>query len=636
MIIYKKILMLDNKKNNINLGIFFCALIIFLIRWYSPLINFDEKIDISIIFESISDGYIYFAPFKAFVNLDLNYSFDPAIENLNNITIPTGAFYLHFVFYHLLGAWSFVILELLFILFFLIIFYKISRMLNLTRLEALSISVILFNIPVFLEILGLSGTNYFTVIYSEFYSLRFPRPLVSNIFFYSFILCIFRLLKNDFFIKKNFILLGIISGLSFTSFFHVFVLEQLILFFILIHTYKNKSLKILQKNFKFIILYIVSFLIISLPFFINMFFTEPEFLERMGLADLNYERKLFLLSYLLKKIFKFEFLLIISLSIMIFFYINYIKNINYFKKLNIFFIIFYTSILTPFIFVLLSPKFFSHFYLFNNVILISAFLLFFFSIFLIIKFYFLKIVSNKIINSTAILFIIIALSCNFYQNIKNYNETKLSEDSISLRNEFKIISNLIKENDLINLKDSSLLTFDDRFLIWAILNDIKYLKISNGVIFPKKNEMIEKDLIQTFKYLNLSKKDFHKFIENRKLSSWRYRNENIRKLFWMRYQANSLITYKNSKDFNQKILDFINKSSPLLSQQLIVPNNEIDRLLLKFDIFESYTDNPDLIIINKKNKVLAKSLIDLKIFCKKFEGQIFIYYVKLTSDLNCN
>ena len=636
MIIYKKILMLDNKKNNINLGIFFCALIIFLIRWYSPLINFDEKIDISIIFESISDGYIYFAPFKAFVNLDLNYSFDPAIENLNNITIPTGAFYLHFVFYHLLGAWSFVILELLFILFFLIIFYKISRMLNLTRLEALSISVILFNIPVFLEILGLSGTNYFTVIYSEFYSLRFPRPLVSNIFFYSFILCIFRLLKNDFFIKKNFILLGIISGLSFTSFFHVFVLEQLILFFILIHTYKNKSLKILQKNFKFIILYIVSFLIISLPFFINMFFTEPEFLERMGLADLNYERKLFLLSYLLKKIFKFEFLLIISLSIMIFFYINYIKNINYFKKLNIFFIIFYTSILTPFIFVLLSPKFFSHFYLFNNVILISAFLLFFFSIFLIIKFYFLKIVSNKIINSTAILFIIIALSCNFYQNIKNYNETKLSEDSISLRNEFKMISNLIKENDLINLKDSSLLTFDDRFLIWATLNDIKYLKISNGVIFPKKNEMIEKDLIQTFKYLNLSKKDFHKFIENRKLSSWRYRNENIRKLFWMRYQANSLITYKNSKDFNQKILDFINKSSPLLSQQLIVPNNEIDRLLLKFDIFESYTDNPDLIIINKKNKVLAKSLIDLKIFCKKFEGQIFIYYVKLTSDLNCN
>ena len=100
------------------------------------------------------------------------------------------------------------------------------------RIEALFASVILFNVPVFLELLSLSSTNYFTVIYSEFYSLRFPRPLVSSIFFYSFILCLFRLLNKNFFIKKNFILLGIISGLSFTSFFHVFVLEQLILIFV--------------------------------------------------------------------------------------------------------------------------------------------------------------------------------------------------------------------------------------------------------------------------------------------------------------------------------------------------------------------------------------------------------------------
>ena len=85
-------------KKVINFWIFFSALILFSIRWYNPLINFDEKIDISIIFDSISDGYIYFAQFKAFANLDLNYSFDPSIKNLNNLTIPTGAFYLHFIF----------------------------------------------------------------------------------------------------------------------------------------------------------------------------------------------------------------------------------------------------------------------------------------------------------------------------------------------------------------------------------------------------------------------------------------------------------------------------------------------------------------------------------------------------------
>jgi len=627
--------MLNIDKKVINFWIFFSALILFSIRWYNPLINFDEKIDISIIFDSISDGYIYFAQFKAFANLDLNYSFDPSIKNLNNLTIPTGAFYLHFIFYHVLGAWSFLFLELVFILFFLIIFYKISRLLNLTRIESLSISIILFNVPIFLELLSLSHSNYFSVIYSEFYSLRFPRPLVSNIFFYSFILCIFRLLKNNFFIKKNFILLGIISGLSFTSFFHAFVLEQLILVFTIFNIYKYKTLKILKKNFKFIVFYFGSFLIISLPFLINMFFSEVEFLERMGLADLNYERKLSILSYLFKKLFKFEFLLIFSLSILIFYYINYKNNYNKFKKLNIFFIIFYVSILTPFIFVLLSPKFSSHFYLFNNLILISVFLLFFFALILIIKFYFIKIISNKVITYFSFLLIFASLFFNFFQNQKNYNEIKLRKDNINLRSEFNLISNLIKKNTFINLKDSSLLTFDNRFLIWATLNNIKYIKISNGVISPKTHEMIENDLIQTFKYLDLTKDDFYNFIKNKKLSSWRYRNENIKNLFWMRYQANSLITYKNSKDFNPEILDFIKKSSPLLSQQLVVPNSEINRLLLKFDNYSAYNYDPDLIILNKKNKILTNSLIDLNIFCKEFEGEYFIYYYKLVSNSDC-
>jgi hypothetical protein len=366
-----------------------------------------------------------------------------------------------------------------------------------------------------------------------------------------------------------------------------------------------------------------------------MFFTEVEFLERMGLADLNFERKSILLSHLFKKLFKFEFLLIFSLSILIFYYINYKNNYNKFKKLNIFFIIFYVSILTPFIFVLLSPKFSSHFYLFNNLILISVFLLFFFALILIIKFYFIKIISNKVITYFSFLLIFASLFFNFFQNQKNYNEIKLRKDNINLRSEFNLISNLIKKNTFINLKDSSLLTFDNRFLIWATLNNIKYIKISNGVISPKTHEMIENDLIQTFKYLDLSKDDFYNFIKNKKLSSWRYRNENIKNLFWMRYQANSLITYKNSKDFIPEILDFIKKSSPLLSQQLVVPNSEINRLLLKFDNYSAYNYDPDLIILNKKNKILTNSLIDLNIFCKEFEGEYFIYYYKLVSNSDC-
>mgnify|MGYP006083161417 FL=1 len=626
---------MNSKKNNINFWIFFSGLIFFIIRWYNPLFNFDEKIDIAIIFESISDGFYYFAHFKALANFDLSYSFDSLINNLSNMTVPTGAFYLHFIFYYFLGSWSFVILELVYVLIFLIIFYKISRLLSFLRSESLLIAVILFNIPIFLELLSLDREIYFSVIYSEFYSFRFPRPMISSVFWYAFILCIFRLLNKEFFIKKNFVLLGAISGLSFTSFFHTFVLEQLILVFIFLYIFKNNSLNELKKNFKFIILFLTSFFIICLPFFINMFFSDADFLERNGLVNLDLEKKMILLSYILKKLFKFEFLLIIFFSVLLLTFVNYKKKLINYKKLNIFFIIFYISILSPFIFLMISPKIFSHFYLFNNIIVISSFLLFFFSILSIMKFYAIKIVPIKIISNTAFVIILLTLFTNFYQNQKNYNEIQLTSDSISKRNEFKKITNLIHENKFIDIKKSNLLTFDEKFFVWAILNDIKYLKIINGTLVPKKNFMIENDLINTFKYLGLTKRDFFDFIKNKKISSWRYRNENVKKLFWMRYQANSLITHNNSKNFDKEILDFINQSSPLLSQQLIIPNNEISRLLLKFDNLNNYYDHPDLIIFDKKNDIVANSIINLKIFCKAFDGEHYIFYYKLVNNLNC-
>ena len=626
---------MNNKKSNINFWIFFSGLIFFIIRWYNPLFNFDEKIDIAIIFESISDGFYYFAHFKALANFDLSYSFDSLINNLSNMTVPTGAFYLHFIFYYFLGSWSFVILELVYVLIFLIIFYKISRLLSFLRSESLLIAVILFNIPIFFELLSLDREIYFSVIYSEFYSFRFPRPMISSVFWYAFILCIFRLLNKEFFIKKNFILLGTISGLSFTSFFHTFVLEQLILVFVFLYIFKNNSLNEFKKNFKFIILFLTSFFIICLPFFINMFFSDADFLERNGLANLDLEKKFILLSYMLKKLFKFEFLLIIFFSVLLLTFVNYKKKLINYKKLNIFFIIFYISILSPFIFVVISPKIFSHFYLFNNIIVISAFLLFFFSILSIMRFYAIKIIPTKIISNTAFVFVLIALICNFYQNQKNYNKIQLTTDSISKRDEFKKITNLIHENKFIDINKSNLLTFDEKFFVWAILNDIKYLKIINGTLVPKKNFMIENDLINTFKYLGLTRGDFFDFIKNKKISSWRYRNENVKKLFWMRYQANSLITHNNSKNFDKEILDFINQSSPLLSQQLIIPNNEISRLLLKFDNLNNYYDHPDLIIFDKKNDIVANSNINLKIFCKAFDGEHYIFYHKLGNNLNC-
>ena len=180
-------------KKNINLWIIFCSIFLFLVKWYQPFLKFDESIDVRIIFESVSDGYYFYPLLKALSNFNLSYSFDPSVENLRTIVIPTGAFFLHFIFYLLMGSWSIVVLEFFFILLFLIIFYKIFRLLDFERIESLALSIILFTIPHFLQILNLDNLNYFSVISFDLFTFRFPRPMVSNIFFFLFILLLFKI-----------------------------------------------------------------------------------------------------------------------------------------------------------------------------------------------------------------------------------------------------------------------------------------------------------------------------------------------------------------------------------------------------------------------------------------------------------
>ena len=192
----------DYNKININLFIIFFGLIIFITKWYYPYFYFNEEIEVKIIFESVGDGYINFAPFKALANLNLNNSFSPLIDNLGTITIPLGVFVLHFIFYSIIGTYSFVILEFFFIIFFLIIFYKISRLLDLSRIQSLAVAIILFNIPNIFEVLNLYNLEFFKVILSEFYLLRFPRPIVSNILFFLFIFFIIKGDRKKIFTKK--------------------------------------------------------------------------------------------------------------------------------------------------------------------------------------------------------------------------------------------------------------------------------------------------------------------------------------------------------------------------------------------------------------------------------------------------
>ena len=143
---------------------------------------------------------------------------------------------------------------------------------------------------------------------------------------------------------------------------------------------------------------------------------------------------------------------------------------------------------------------------------------------------------------------------------------------------------------------------------YLILNNFKNLINVIGVNTSLDDETMENKIINIFKFLNLTVVEFNNFIKNEK-HGWRFINKHIGETFLMKYQANKLTTYRNSKDFTSVELKYIAKSSPLHSQQIIIPTFEIERLTNKFINFSKKEDlNPDLIIINI-NDIITQNII---------------------------
>jgi hypothetical protein len=172
-------------------------------------------------------------------------------------------------------------------------------------------------------------------------------------------------------------------------------------------------------------------------------------------------------------------------------------------------------------------------------------------------------------------------------------------------------------------------------MIWSILNGIKYLNLVNGMFVAKTNAMIENDLINNFKFLNLNEKDFMNFLKNEK-KGWRYFNSNVGNFFHYTYTANSLNTFKESKNFETDVKKFILSTSPMISQQIAIPNEEFNRLKIKFYENQSINfEKPEIILLEKLNPITRKIKIEKGNYCKLYDGNIYILYFKKKHKINC-
>ena len=580
----------------------------------------EEDLVLKVISDSYKDSGMYFHYVKSLANLDFKNNFHPEVAGSSYIMSPIGSIIFHAPMFKIFGIKSFILLELISIFIFLLIFFLIFKQFEISNLLSILFATLMFVLPLIMFKINIFNIEEINTFANTFYSLRFPRPLIANLYFYSFIYILIIASSDNIFKIKYLLPLSIIAGLSLSSFFFIFF-TQFISFIIFILTkYKYKIINLIKTYFKNILISIIIFIFLITPFFILLINTNESYSERLGIFSINLDDKIFIVKHYLLKLSRLKALLIYFIILLL-----YLIHTKYFKKnkdlVKTFLIIFVSSILSPVLFITFANKvsFLAHF---NSIIVVSTFLFLIFISFAFIIEIFSKYKFSKFFHKIPILIIILLVACYNIFNFENYKKIKNDEN----RFEKNKIINLIKRNNKLIIKNSNLLSFNNDILIWAILNDTRYLKILDGTFSIKDDKLTEADLIETFKFLNLKKEDFIDFLSNRK-RGYRFINGNARQIFWQRYQANSLFTYKDSDDFDEKTLDFIKKSSPFYSHQFAIPRFEMKRLINKFDLIDRNENFfPDIVVMDLKNEVLNNYKLDMNKYCKVFNGEFYSLY----------
>jgi len=579
-------------KKKYYLYLSFIALFTLSIKWVLPILEGEINLNSLVLF-NLEDTQ-YFPIIYSLSEFNFAPTYIDIIDSKKIIGFPLLGALIHSVFFKFIGIYAFIFLEYIFQIIFLIILFKV--ILNIFEEDYKKSFYFLIYLLLANSLLGVFSiyldSNIFKNLYHLFdnnFGTRYPRPLITGILIFLALYLILDFKKQLFKSFENIyvIKISIVLGLLLNTFFYYFVIFSFLLSIIfLTNINKNIFLKILLKRLS---LFVLVFLIFVTPFVLQNIYSEPDYSIRIGLIEISNEKRFFLLTYLLKKLLSFEFFPFLLFAFLSFYYTNNYSR-KYVKKLNIFFYLIISSILSTIIFISLSPSIISVYH-FADIILFSLALYFSLILFTATyEFINTKKFSNILFSDSAIIvFFVIFLLFDGLYSIKEHEKKKeLIKEADKL--EFFLVDEGLNNTNL------KLFTNDRIASNFWLLNGNNNLLISDGFTNSLKNSQIEYNYINSLKYFGFSEKKFKNFISFGKSE---VRNNFFLRLFIYRYQANSLYTYSDKKQYTSDFHDVITNTSPFRAQNQIIPEDEKRRLL---DLFTNHKVDIDLtadyIIIN--------------------------------------
>ena len=611
-----------------NKPLIFVILINFLflsLKWVLSFYAFNETILASVLMNTKDIQY-----YPLIVSLS-EFNFSPTfLEYYNNtkiVNFPLASLVVHSIFYKFFNIYSFIILEFIFhLLLIFILFNIIKKIFNSSNAAAI------FCILIFILILSLKTISNFIEpqifnklydVLNENFGTRTPRPLVTGVFYFSFIYYMMVLdekinnkLNYSYILKIAFFL-----GLLANSFIFLFIHSFIFFLIFVVKILNQKLIKWIKLNIKIVCYFIFTLSFFLLPLIIQILYGEVDYSSRLGLVTIGSEKKFFLIKYYLINLLRVEFLILFILTLYLNWFLNKKKNINlHTNKINIFFILVVTSIVSPLLFFIISPKIISIFH-FLNIILFSFIfyiILSFFSIF----YFSLKKLNLKKKYSISTIYAILTI---IYISIFVPLELDFFLKNKEKRGEIIKLHKFFNKNNL-NNTDLKLFTNDLLIMNLWILNNNNQLIISDAFSNSLSDTQIEFNLLNSLKDFNIGEKQLQKLISFKKSQ---IRNKLFMLLFNYKYQANSLYTFSKLENYHKADQDLIVVTSPFRVQMQIIPENEKKRILNLYKNLKINLDLlPNYVVINNSKGFENFSIKNDK-YKEIFKTKSYLLYKRL-------
>jgi len=572
------------------LNFFFLSL-----KWMMSLYESDVTLLTSILINT--KDIQYYPLIISLSELNFNQTFLEYYKDTKIIPLPLASLVTHSIFYKLFNIYSFIILEYIFhLLLIIILFNIIKKVFNSSNAAAL-FCILIFILILFLKMIdNFVEPQIFYKLYDlliENFGTRTPRPLVTGIFYFGFLYyMMFFEEKIENKLDYNYILkIAFLLGLLANSFIFLFIHSFIFLLIFLIKSIGTELIEWIKFNYKKFFYFIFLLVFFLLPILFQNLYAENDFITRAGLFSIGLEKKLFLIKYYLVNLLRFEFIILFLLTLVLNWYLNKkdFANINI-NKINIFFLLTISSIFSPLIFFILSPKIISIFH-FLNIMLFSFIFYIILSLFSIL-YILLKNFNFKNYYSKKIFYIILPIMfLSFFVSLELNSFLKSKDQRIE-------ITKLHKFFNKNNLKDTNLKLFTNDLLamnLW-LLNGNTQLVISDAASNSLPDDKIEFNLLNSLKDFDIEEKQLEELVS---LEKSQVRNKLFMLLFNYKYQANSLYSFSPLEDYNKTDQNLIIKTSPFRVQMQIIPETEKKRILNTYkDLKINFDLVPNYVVLN--------------------------------------